>query len=764
MTTQREMPETAHLNHTYDNPYDTYDTYDDPYDPYEKQKASTVHDPAVAPDDLPTLLAHRADLAPDALALVGGGTTLTYRQLVSAAQALAAHLQDQGVRPGDCVALLTRRSARTVVAQLALWWAGAVCVPLDPAHPSARTEAIVADSGAVLTVGDAELMETAGVSGRRVELSGDAPAARPHEGSVPLAVPGPDATAFIMFTSGSTGRPKGVAVRHGAVAALVTDPEYVTVTARDRVLLHSPATFDASTFEVWVALANGAAVVVCPADRPSFEDLVREVERHSVTVAFFTTALFHQLAARRSRVFALLRSVVVGGEALSVQHARSVLREFPWLELVNGYGPTETTTFATAHRVTAADAEGPMPVGRPIAGATAHVLDEDRRAVAPGEQGELWIGGTRLARGYVGRPDLTAERFVAHPALGRLYRTGDLASARPDGVLDYHGRTDDQVKVRGHRIEPGEIEHVLRNQPEVADAAVTVRRPTPDDARLAAFVVCRTSAGAAAESSTPAAEANVLRTRLAGLLPAHLVPDEVTVVKQLPLTPSGKVDRQALAALTPPVPARAEHHADALPSPDPHTAASAAPAPAGAVTSHPGPDAAPNSAAGPDGHPDADPDGPTDAGPDGRSDADSDGPIDAASTPTQAGHDARTPAPSPTPSASADDSRPDAPALTPLQQVVAEVWARSLMCEVASPDDDFLALGGHSLLALVVTDDLREDLGVELSLADFFASPTVAGHAALVERALLAAHTDLHPLPLPLTLPHPEAPEHTDVP
>ncbi|MFF0742774.1 amino acid adenylation domain-containing protein [Streptomyces sp. NPDC004111] len=627
--------------------------------------------------DLPTLFALRAERTPDALALIDGDTALTYRQLHSAAWDFAGHLAGHGVRRGDIVALLTRRSARTVVAQLGLWWAGAVCVPLDPAHPRARTEAMLADAGAVLTVGDEDLLAANDGIGRVLALPpaptplGDAgtdadegtdagaasAAVGPHSG------PGPDAAAFLMFTSGSTGRPKGVAVRHGAVAELVTDPAYLTVTARDRVLLHSPATFDASTFEVWVALANGAAVVVCPADRPTFEDLVQEVERHGVTVAFFTTALFHQLAARRSRVFALLRTVIVGGEALSAQHARSVLRPFPWLELVNGYGPTETTTFATAHRVTDADCEGPVPIGRPVAGATAHVLDESGEPVPAGTKGELWVGGSRLALGYHGQPGLTAERFVAHPALGRVYRTGDLVSTRTDGALDYHGRTDDQVKVRGHRIEPGEIEHVLRNLPEVDDAAVTVRRPTPDDARLAAFVV-----GAAGAAPDP----EDLRTRLTALLPAHLVPDELTVLERLPLTSTGKVDRRALAALDP----------------------AAVPAPAAGAG-----DGAHETAAG------------------------------------------------------------EPAALTPLQQAVAEVWARSLECEVTSADADFLALGGHSLLALVVTDDLREDLGVEVSLADFFATPTVAGHAALVERALLSAHADLPHLPAA----HPDVPEHSDV-
>ncbi|CAM5226772.1 hypothetical protein SSPIM334S_04395 [Streptomyces spiroverticillatus] len=793
------------------------------------------------------VFAERAARTPDALALADGDKTLTYRQLSRAADGLAAHLIDGGVLPGAAVALLVRRSARTVVAQLALWRAGAVCVPLDPAHPRARTEAVLADSGAVLTVGDADLLEAAGLEGPQMVLEPDLPA---YDGVTALPGPGPDATAFIMFTSGSTGRPKGVAVRHEAVAALVTDPSYVTVGPRDRVLLHSPATFDASTFEAWVALANGAAVVVCPADRPSFEDLARAVERHAVTVAFFTTALFHQLAARRSRVFGLLRSVVVGGEALSVRHAGAVLEAYPWLELVNGYGPTETTTFATAHRVTEADLKGPMPVGRPIASATAHVLGlglglgEDGHPVGEGEIGELWIGGTRLAAGYVGRPELTAERFVEHPGRGRLYRTGDLASFRADGVLDFHGRADDQVKVRGHRIEPGEIEHALRELGEVEDAAVTVRRAAQDDVRLAAFVVLRSG-------SSP--DVPALRAALADRLPAYLVPDELTVVDRLPLTASGKVDRRALTEPGPPswggagavgIP-EAPDELDAEPGAGPGTAnaepgtgtapgtadaergTSAAPSPpdpnslrarrsSGAEQGHadthnsgpehgPGRALAPQAADGPTAMPDpgtAHPVTPAaDIGPraerkDGRvaipapraEHSPSAGPASGAvpghdpvtgpgttqhpgagSGATQhpgAGsgatqHPVTAPGTSPAEPGFPAQDEPggvgSAPALTPLQAVVADVWARSLGCEVVAPDDDFLALGGHSLLALVVTDDLREDLGVELTLADFFAAPTVAGHAALVERALLATHGDPRPAPL-------DAPEHTDVP
>ncbi|MCS0634267.1 non-ribosomal peptide synthetase [Streptomyces sp. LP05-1] len=613
--------------------------------------------PGDAPRTLPALVARQAARTPDALAVVDGDTTLTYARLVAAARALAGHLREHGVAPGDPVGLLMPRSVGTVVAQLALWWAGAVCVPLDPAHPRPRTEAMAADAGVTLIAGDGKLLESAGLSGPVLRLPRlDLPAA---EDPGP-AEPAPDATAFIMFTSGSTGRPKGVAVPHRAAAELLSEPEFVTLTPRDRVLFHSPATFDASTFEVWGALANGAAVVVCTVDRPSFEDLAQQVERHGVTVAFLTTALFHRLAARRSRIFSLLRGVVVGGEALAARPAREVLRAFPWLELVNGYGPTEATTFATAHRVTDADCDGQVPIGRPVAGATLHILDEAGRPVPAGARGELWIGGSRLSSGYVGRPDLTAERFLDDPATGRRYRTGDLVSARPDGVLLFHGRLDDQVKVRGHRIEPGEIEHALREQPEVAEAAVTVHRPTPDDARLAGCVV---------PAAGPVPRAAVLRERLAATLPAHLVPDELLVVDRLPLTSSGKVDRRALAGL----------------------------------------------------------------------------------------FDAGT-----------EDGTPAATALTPLQQAVADIWSRALGTEVTSPDADFLALGGHSLLAMGVADDLREELGVELALADFFAAPTLAAHAALLEQALLAAHPDpytdtLHPAPAPATdTVHPDP--YTDTP
>lgn len=582
-----------------------------------------------SPGTLARILAH-ATTTPAALAVTDGGTTLTYDELTDAAGNLAGVLRARGVTPGTPVGLLLPHSPGLVVAQLAVWWAGGHYVPLDAAYPRVRTERMLTDAGVTLTVGGKDLLEAAGIPADRAlavsATTGAAEDARPAAAPEPHPY-APGATAYVMFTSGSTGRPKAVAVTQRGLAELVTAPDYLTVTPRDRVLFHSPPTFDASPMEEWLALANGAAVAVSTADRRSLEGLARDAERLGATVALLTTALFHHLAARGSALFSVLRGVLVGGEALSARHARTVLRAHPWLELVNGYGPTEATSIATAHRVRETDCDGPPPIGRPVAGATAHVVDGRGAPVPAGTRGELWLGGTRLATGYLGQPGRTAESFVDHPEWGRVYRTGDLVSARPDGTLEFHGRADGQIKVRGFRIEPGEIEHALRTHAGVADAAVTaLRNDDGTDARLAAFVV-------PAEGAEPAPAA--LRNHLAALLPPHLVPTVWSVVDGLPMTANGKVDRGALASPPP------EEHA---------------------------------------------------------------------------------------PSAARE--------LTPVEEAVAAAWARALEREVTMPDADFLALGGHSLLALGIVDDLREDLGVELSLAAFFAAPTLAEQALLVEREL----------------------------
>ncbi|MER6362591.1 non-ribosomal peptide synthetase [Kitasatospora sp. NPDC001527] len=592
------------------------------------------------PATVPALVARQAAERPDALAVTDGSAPLTYRELTTAAARLSAELTARGVRPGTAVGLLCARAARLPVAQLAVWWAGGHVVPLDPAYPRPRLRAMLDGADVRLTLGDKALLAEAGLPGEHVLVLGElGPTAPDAAGPVtphPPGPPAPDAAALVYYTSGSTGRPKGVLVPHSAVTDLVTAADGPALGPGDRVLHHSPVAFDAATFELWGPLARGAAVALCPAERPSAEELARDVERFGVTTAFLTTALFHQLAARRSRIFGVLRTVLAGGEALSAEHALAVLRAFPWLDLFNVYGPTEATTFTTLHRVRPADGTGPVPIGRPFGGARTLVLDEHRRPVPDGTRGELWIAGERVALGYLGRPELTAECFADLPGAGRAYRTGDRVLRRPDGVLEYHGRLDDQVKVRGFRIEPGEVEHALRSLPEVAEAAVVVRRAGREDAALTACIV-------PAEGVRPVPEA--LRRRLAERLPAHMVPTAWTVLDALPLTGTGKVDRRALAA--------------------------------------------------------------DDAGPGGTG-------------------------PGP-------DDPPASAALTPIQQVVAAAWSRALEHEVTAADADFFAEGGHSLLAMWVVDDLREDLGVDLPLGDFLDHPTVAGQAALLERALLAA-------------------------
>ena len=582
---------------------------------------------------LPALVARQAEQHPTALAVTDGASYLTYRELLDASGRLAAVLAARGIGPGSSVGLLCARSARFAVAQLAIWRTGALVVPLDPAYPRPRIAEMTADADVRLVLGDKALLAEAGLPAEHtlVLTERGTEAAEATGAAVPDAAE-PDAPALLYYTSGSTGRPKGVLVPHRAVADLVTAPDAIALGPRDRVLFHSTPSFDAATFELWAPLAHGAATAISPADRPSAEELVRDVERFGVTTAFITTALFHHLAARQSRIFGVLRTLAVGGEALAPDHAGAVLRAFPWLELYNVYGPTEATTFTTAHRITPADCEsGPVPIGRAFGGSTTAVLDERLAPVDAGTVGELWIGGERLAHGYLGRPELTAERFRELPGLGRAYRSGDLVRQRPDGTLEFHGRTDDQVKIRGFRIEPGEVEQALLQFPEVAEVAVVVRRAGQADAALTACVVPAEGAATAVES---------LRTRLAERLPAHLVPTAWTVLAGLPLNGSGKVDRRALAAA--PDPAAAEH------------------APAEAE-------------------------------------------------------------------------------LTPIQQVVAEAWSRALERPITDPAADFLAEGGHSLLAMWVVDDLREDLGIELSLADFLGHPTVAGQAELLERALRAA-------------------------
>ncbi|MEV5602749.1 non-ribosomal peptide synthase/polyketide synthase [Streptomyces sp. NPDC052299] len=480
------------------------------------------------PDALPALFARQVRATPDAVAVVAGGTELTYAELDRRADTLARALIRQGVRPETPVAVMLDRSADLVVALLAVIKAGGAYVPLDPRFPASRIDLILRESGAVLVL-TREVLAALEQSGHH----------EPGAVEVPCE---PGQLAYVMYTSGSTGLPKGVAVTHRDVVGLALTPEW-RGGGHERVLMHSPTAFDLSTYELWVPLLSGGRIVVAPPGQLDLDLLQHTVAAHGVTGLWLTAGLFRLVAEERPALLAGVREVWTGGDVVSPAAVARVLAACPGIEVVNGYGPTEATTLATRHQVRGLpENAATVPIGGPMANMRAYVLDDLLRPLPAGLVGELYLAGTGVARGYLGRPGLTAERFTADPygpAGSRMYRTGDLASWRPDGTLDFAGRVDHQVKLRGQRIEPGEVEAVLAGCPGVAQAAVVAREDRPGDKRLVAYLV-------PAPDAVP--ETAELSGRLRRELPDFMVPAAFVTVSALPLTANGKLDRAALPA------------------------------------------------------------------------------------------------------------------------------------------------------------------------------------------------------------------------
>ncbi len=470
------------------------------------------------------LFADQARRTPDAIAVADGDRQVTYRQLAEWSDRVASRLLDEGVAAEDRVALLMDRCAELVVAQLAVLKAGGAYLPVDTRAPRERRAALLAQAGAAirLTADQVHAARTGGVGG------------------TPRPAPDPDQLAYVMFTSGSTGVPKAVAVRHRDVASLATDSRF-TGGGCARVLLHSPVAFDAATFEVWAPLLNGGCVVVAP-DRPVDASLLRSLAHEGgLTAVWLTAGLFRLLAQDAPDCFAGLRQVWTGGDVVPATAVRRVLAACPGLTVVDGYGPTETTTFATSHALTdAAAVPDTLPIGHPLDDVRIHVLDSRMRPVPPGCAGELFVAGEGVARGYLDRPGDSAARFIADPfgsSGARMYRTGDLARRRSDGTVDFLGRVDDQVKIRGFRVEPGEVEAALAAHPDVADVAVVAREDRAGTRRLVAYVV-----GPAGQDTEE------LRAFAGRTLPDYLVPSAFVALAALPLSGNGKVDRAALPA------------------------------------------------------------------------------------------------------------------------------------------------------------------------------------------------------------------------
>ncbi|WP_375772168.1 amino acid adenylation domain-containing protein [Archangium gephyra] len=489
------------------------------------------------------LIAAQAASSPDATAVISDEGVLTYRQLDRRANQLANHLASRGVRPGDFVAVQLERGLDLPVVLVGILKAGAAYVPIDPQAPAARRESILGATRARVLVTHTALYDTSGLDAAR-RLDVDTPEVWDGVPATPPAVHvGPEDLIYALFTSGTTGEPKGVLLEHGGISNTLTwmVREY-GFSAADRMLQQAPYTFDAAVLELFLPLISGGSVVLArPGGQRDPRYLVETVRDREVTMLFLVPSMLRYvldepgLAKCRA-----LRHVLCGGEALSRELAERFFTRLA-VPLHNLYGPTETSILVLTWTCRSDDSRAHVPIGTPIDHVVAHVLDDTARPVPAGEAGELVIGGVSLARGYLGDPDLTAQRFIFAPAVApgtRLYRTGDRVRKHPDGTFEFLGRLDEQVKIQGNRIELREIESLLRKVPKVRQAAVVVEYATATGhPHLVAYL----------ETTDGPVQLRELRAHLSRHLPGYAIPSRFKLAERLPLSAHGKLDKGALA-------------------------------------------------------------------------------------------------------------------------------------------------------------------------------------------------------------------------
>ena len=494
------------------------------------------------------LFEEQAAARPTSPAVICGDETLSYQDLNERANQLARYLKRKGVVPGSVVGIALDRSIAMVVSMVAVLKTGASYLPLDASYPQDRLRFMVEDSGAGLLLSEkAGCASFDGLQLQVIDLHREQGSIDRQSVDNVASAGTADALAYIMYTSGSTGTPKGVEVLHKGIVRLVKNTNYVQLDSSDAFAQISKFSFDAITFEVWGALLNGGRLVIFAYETIlSPARFAEALSKWKITTMFLTAALFNVVAKRRPNAFAGIRNLLVGGDVVSPESARIVLTTAPPQHLLNGYGPTECTTFSCCHRIDQTDEASSIPIGRPISNSEAYILDRFLQPVPVGVLGEIYLGGDGLARGYRNRPELTAQRFVPHvfrnSTTERLYKTGDKGRYREDGSIEFSGRTDHQVKLRGHRIELGEIEAALRKHPEVADSVVILAARAHGEQCLVAYADKRPHCDPSEEQ---------LKTFLGHMLPVFMIPTHIAVLDTFPLTPEGKINRKALPSYVP---------------------------------------------------------------------------------------------------------------------------------------------------------------------------------------------------------------------